>query len=65
MTFFVMLCYWHQFQHHITLVASLMAALHFLGHDDQNEVPHEFFGDVMPLAPVSASYDSDVCMYAI
>ena len=36
--FLVILCYWHKCQNHVTPMASLMAPLHSLGKDDQNEV---------------------------
>ena len=31
----------------------------FLGQDDQKEMQHDFFGQVMPLAPASASCDAN------
>ena len=42
-----------------------VAPLHYLGQNYQNEVQHDILGDVVPLAPVSASGDCDVFMYAI
>ena len=35
-----------------------MAPLNFLGQDDRNEVQHDFFGHVIPLALVSCDVDS-------
>ena len=39
-------------------MASSMAALHFLGQDDENEVKHDISGHVIPLAPVSVSHNA-------
>ena len=38
----IMLCNWHQHQHHIMLIISSITPLHFLCHKDWNEVWHEF-----------------------
>ena len=43
-------------------ITSLMALLHFLSKDNQNEC-NMISGHVMPLAPASASCYSDVCMH--
>ena len=53
----VMLCHWHECQHHMTMMATLMESSYFLGHDNQNEV-HDH---VKSLVPESALFDSDVC----
>ena len=49
-------------QHHMTLMASLMAPLHFLCKVYKHQVQQNFFGHVMPLAPVSALCDHNACM---
>ena len=36
-----------------------MACLHSLGQDDQNEVQHDFFGQVTALVLVSALHDAN------
>ena len=46
-------------------MALLITSMHFLGQDDQNKVLHELFGYAMPLAPLSASCHSHICMHAI
>ena len=45
----------HQGQHHVIW----MAALCSLGHDNENEVQHNYFGHVTPLATALASCDAD------
>ena len=57
----VMSCHWQWHQHHVLPMVSSMAPFHFLGQDVQNGVQHDF-SHVTPLAPVSASCNSDVCM---
>ena len=39
------------------LIVLLMAQLHLLAQDDQNEEQHDFLGHVMPLAPVLTSHN--------
>ena len=38
-------------------MASSVTALHSLGQDDQNEVPHDFFGHVIPMVLALALRD--------
>ena len=59
MTFLVIWCHWHWHQHHVIQTVLLMAPLHSLGPDDQNEVQHYFFGHVTQLAPASPGHDAD------
>ena len=42
MTFFIIQCHYHWHQHHVMQKALLMAPLHSLGQDNQNEVQHYF-----------------------
>ena len=46
-------------QSNVTLMALTMVSLHLLGQDDQNEVQHNIFGHVTPLAPLPMSYNTD------
>ena len=46
-----MWCHWCQC--YVMLIALLMALLHFLGQDEQNEVQHDFLGHFPLLALVS------------
>ena len=43
--------HWCQHWHHVMTIVSSKAALHSLGQCDWNVVQHDFFGDMMPLAP--------------
>ena len=45
--------------HHMKWMASSMAPLYSLGEDDQNEIQHDFFGHLMPLALALTSCDAD------
>ena len=43
----------------MTLIASLIAPLHLLDQDDQNEMQHTSFGHVMPLMLESVFHDAN------
>ena len=55
MTFLVIWCHWHWYQHHVMQTTLLMVPLHSLGQDDQNEVQHDVLDHVTALAQASTS----------
>ena len=59
MTFLIIWCHWYTDQQHVMQTALLVAPLYLLGHDDKNEVQHDFFGYVTPLAPAPALHDAE------
>ena len=57
---FLLMCYpWQWHQCHVMQMVFSMAPLHSLHHNACNEVQYDFFGDVIPLVLVLASYDAD------
>ena len=56
MTFFGQVVPWNLCD--MMLTASSMVPLHSLGQDNQNEVQHDFFDQLKPLAPASESHNA-------
>ena len=59
MTLLVMWYIWSWHRHFVMLMAFSMPQLHFLAQDEPKEMQHYLFGNMMLLAPVSASHGAN------
>ena len=54
----VLPCHWYWHMQHVMLMALSIVQLHLVGHNDWNEVQHDFSSYDMPLALMLASHNS-------
>ena len=59
MTFFIISHHWQACWYHVIPMAPPVASLNSLAQDDRNEVQHDFFGHMTPLALMPALHDAD------